>query len=237
METKKCSVCGIEKNIDEFFKKHAGHDNKCKDCRLAYNRDRYERLIAPQRKKYTYEDVEVKVCTRCKNEKSVTEFNLHHAKTSGSSKYRGECKLCQAKSRDREKARARAKIYNDLHVEERKQKKKEYLSNPENREKSRVYAREYAHKRPEMQRRRLLAKYGLDQAGYDALLQKQDNKCAICGKDNNGKHKVFVIDHCHKTDIVRGLLCKQCNAGLGNYKDSPSLLRKAARYLESFINH
>ena len=51
--------------------------------------------------------------------------------------------------------------------------------------------------------------------------------CQICGGTNN-LHR----DHDHKTDEPRGYLCFSCNAGIGQFKDSPKLLRKAARYLE-----
>ncbi len=40
-------------------------------------------------------------------------------------------------------------------------------------------------------------------------------------------------DHCHDSGTVRGLLCMNCNAGLGNLGDSPTLLRKGADYLEA----
>jgi hypothetical protein len=139
-----------------------------------------------------------------------------------------------AKLRDPVKSQEAAIKYREEHAEEMRRRKREYLSKPENREKSRLYAREYAKKRPEMQRIRLLAKYGLDEEGYDKMLRDQDGKCKICGKEHNGKHSVFVIDHDHKTGKVRSLLCKHCNTGLGSYFDSPSLLRAAAEYLEKF---
>jgi hypothetical protein len=71
---------------------------------------------------------------------------------------------------------------------------------------------------------------------YAALLLDQKGVCAICGKVNgltkhNGQHQL-VIDHCHGTGAVRGLLCYNCNLGLGNFKDDPGLLKKAIRYLE-----
>jgi recombination endonuclease VII len=54
--------------------------------------------------------------------------------------------------------------------------------------------------------------------------------CAIC----SGRHRLSV-DHCHKTDEVRGYLCGYCNPALGSFKDDPKLLRRAADYLEGLL--
>jgi len=178
--------------------------------------------------------METKVCKTCGIPKSVLEFNLHHARISTASKYRGECKLCQSKSRDKEKAKIRGLEYRKLHAEEIRQKKAVYLSNPENLEKNRTYAREYGRKNPQRARDRLFKKYGITAQQYDEMFQKQNGGCAICGKEKNGKKMNFVIDHNHLTGNVRALLCTQCNAGIGNFMDSPSLLRQAAVYLEGF---
>ena len=75
-----------------------------------------------------------------------------------------------------------------------------------------------------------LKQYGLTPAQYDALFQKQDGKCKVCRLAPT--HRLHV-DHCHKTGIVRGLLCNGCNGGLGMFKDDPGLLRKAIEYLEA----
>lgn len=77
-------------------------------------------------------------------------------------------------------------------------------------------------------------KYGLSWDNYLLLFSFQDNKCAICP---NSVTKEVSVDHDHKLKkgvkgFVRGLLCKTCNWGLGSFKDSPDLLRKAAEYLE-----
>ena len=71
--------------------------------------------------------------------------------------------------------------------------------------------------------------YGITLADYDAMLEEQDGCCAICKTDTiKGR---FAIDHCHKTGKVRGLLCFDCNTGIGKLKDDPSLLLTAYEYL------
>lgn len=79
----------------------------------------------------------------------------------------------------------------------------------------------------------LKLKYNMVQADYDTLLKQQNYKCAICSTDKpTGKWKVFAVDHDHETNNVRGLLCNECNRGIGLLKDNPELLMKAASYLE-----
>lgn len=58
--------------------------------------------------------------------------------------------------------------------------------------------------------------------------KKQKNLCAICGETL----KVPYADHKHiDPPQPRGLLCPQCNFGLGNFKDDPKILEKATKYL------
>jgi hypothetical protein len=72
--------------------------------------------------------------------------------------------------------------------------------------------------------------YGLTKAEL-AVLLAQHERCAICGTDDWGR-KGPQVDHCHKTGRVRGVLCGNCNPGLGRFRDDPALLRAAADYLE-----
>lgn len=63
-------------------------------------------------------------------------------------------------------------------------------------------------------------------------LQWQGGGCAICGALVADKtHKLLALDHDHKTGKTRGLLCTNCNLGLGKFQDDPELLEAAARYL------
>ncbi len=73
----------------------------------------------------------------------------------------------------------------------------------------------------------LKAKFGITIAEYEALASKQKHKCAIC--DERLK---LVVDHCHKTEIIRGLLCNKCNVGLGHFKDDVKIIESAIKYLE-----
>ena len=63
------------------------------------------------------------------------------------------------------------------------------------------------------------------------ILWRQHDACAICGYEFGQKLGDYHIDHCHQTDIVRGILCDRCNRGLGYFRDTPDFLRQAANYL------
>jgi hypothetical protein len=79
--------------------------------------------------------------------------------------------------------------------------------------------------------RELIKKYGLTLQDYDFLFKQQKGLCAICKRPSGALH----IDHCHKNERVRGLLCNQCNLGLGSFKDSPEILTQAIIYLRSTL--
>lgn len=70
--------------------------------------------------------------------------------------------------------------------------------------------------------------YGLTEESYTALLNKQRGCCAICGESM----EIIAIDHCHTTGEVRGLLCKQCNSGIGFLREDETILLSAVSYLK-----
>lgn len=72
--------------------------------------------------------------------------------------------------------------------------------------------------------------YGLAQEAYQSLLDKQKGKCAICKETPKGVQGIHV-DHDHSKNIVRGLLCPNCNRGIGMFKEDPNRLRAAINYL------
>jgi hypothetical protein len=73
--------------------------------------------------------------------------------------------------------------------------------------------------------------YGMSLADFDALMDAQDGRCAICGRSDNPGSRRLHIDHDHTTGEVRGLLCHNCNSLLGHAKDDPTILARAIAYL------
>lgn len=86
-----------------------------------------------------------------------------------------------------------------------------------------------AQKRREVEQRRTIRDYGITREEFEALRQEQGGACAICRRDFD---KTPHIDHDHETGLVRGLLCRECNLGLGLFGDDVARLRAAIEYLE-----
>lgn len=141
----------------------------------------------------------IKICSRCRLEKSVTEF------------YRGDyyCKECR---------KVHQRRYRDKNYESSLRARAEYVKRYPERVKS----------------SKLKSSYGISLEDYNSLLEKQENACGICGGPPTGrgiKSGYFQVDHDHLTKKVRGLLCSNCNAGIGHLKDSISILESAIKYL------
>uniref|UniRef100_UPI00403FE523 endonuclease VII domain-containing protein n=1 Tax=Streptomyces sp. SS7 TaxID=3108485 RepID=UPI00403FE523 len=74
--------------------------------------------------------------------------------------------------------------------------------------------------------------YGITAREYEAMLERQGGRCAICAIPSESSKRRLAVDHCHRTGRVRGLLCGLCNTAIGKLKDDPVLLLKAVSYLE-----
>ena len=77
----------------------------------------------------------------------------------------------------------------------------------------------------------LKRKYGITSEEYDTMYSEQEGCCAICGIHQSELKIRFCVDHDHDTGQVRGLLCNNCNNGIGKLKDNYDLLLRAADYL------
>ena len=101
-------------------------------------------------------------------------------------------------------------------------------ANPEKVKKSQ---KEWHLKNKEKSRNSALKKrYNISIEDYNQMFVDQNGVCAICkGKCVTGRN--LSVDHNHETGKVRGLLCLDCNAGLGHFKDNKSILLEAIKYL------
>ena len=94
--------------------------------------------------------------------------------------------------------------------------------------------REYRERNPKCDRPATLKrKYGITVSQWDELFLRQGLKCAICGSTCSTKCDKWHTDHCHTTGKVRGILCHNCNRGLGYLKDDPDLLSRGIDYLNN----
>lgn len=75
--------------------------------------------------------------------------------------------------------------------------------------------------------------YGMTLEDHSALFASQGSVCAICNSVEHGS-RGWHTDHCHKKNIVRGILCHHCNIILGNAKDNTDILASAISYLKDF---
>ena len=106
------------------------------------------------------------------------------------------------------------------------------------------YLKKHYHKnkaKTKLSRRRqyYFLKYGITYSDYLKLYQSKKGLCDICGNlykaVGTAPHKdMLIVDHCHKTNKIRGLLCQKCNQGLGMFKDDIDILVDAQYYLLTF---
>lgn len=119
------------------------------------------------------------------------------------------------------------------------EQRREYLLKyyEKNREKRNAYQYAWKAKNPEkwkanQRKAALKRKFGITVEEYERFMVLQDRKCKICKMDGQD---TLAVDHDHKTGKIRGLLCGECNMGLGKFKDDPLLLEAAIEYLKSVI--
>lgn len=156
----------------------------------------------------------MKLCTKCNKEKPLTEFNRDRSRKDG---YRSSCRSCSKQSKEYQQ--------------------KYYLKNKnEILEKTKEYRKKHPGWYKQQKRIQLLYKYNLTLEDYDFMFEGQNGICAICGEPETeisryGTLSRLCVDHDHKTNRVRGLLCRRCNRVLGNINDNTAILQSAIDYL------
>jgi len=144
------------------------------------------------------------------------------------------------------------KHYNEIN----KDKIKEYLKhyNKINKDKRNLYSKNYYKSNRESvlkkqkiyyelnkteiinknRNRYLKRKFGITIDDYNEMLTLQLSGCSICGKSINDNGNKLDIDHDHKTGKVRGLLCKNCNKGIGLFYENINILEGAINYIKKY---
>jgi len=147
-----------------------------------------------------------KLCSKCKIDKDISDFARYK---SNKGRISAQCKKCLS---------IRSSNWSKL-----------------NREKARLIEQKTRAKHPFTRvNAKFKARYGISLAEYEKMSAHQQDKCLICDKhkSTNKNGKLFV-DHCHTSKKVRGLLCDNCNKGIGLFNDSLALLRRAMEYLSN----
>jgi hypothetical protein len=150
----------------------------------------------------------MKNCTKCSNQKPLSEYNKNKKRKDGLSAW---CKSCTKLSS--------AKWYKINANKVIARSRQWALSN---QEKKKLNSRKSHLKR----------KYNMSLEDEKKLIDNQKNKCAICNIEMITEQSKFHIDHCHNSGKVRGVLCNSCNTGLGMFKDSQEYLKSAVKYLK-----
>ena len=208
---KKCKKHGALTRIDVQFRK-TRKSADCKHCAREWrqkdqikNPEKYKKYRERYKKISISADLSEKGCSRCKKILSIDNFTPAER----SNRY-GYCRLCRSIANNISKLR-NSKTYKI------------------SRQKTKIKQREKS----------LIKKYNLNLSQYQKIHDSQNGVCKICGdketalQPNGREKKDLCVDHCHKTNKVRGLLCHSCNAGLGHFFDSVVRLEQAIEYLEA----
>lgn len=166
----------------------------------------------------------MKQCSTCKNNKPISEFYVSRRRDGEIMAY---CKKCSYASvqkwreENKEKWKQKQQRYHQKNKESiyEKRKLRKNIDSENTITKQKLY-----------NRKSLLKKYGLTIEQYEHILIQQDRKCKICKSDFSKKKKA-VIDHDHKSQKIRGLLCVGCNVSLGHI-ERDGFLEKAIEYLK-----
>ncbi len=193
--------------------------------------------------------METKICSKCRIEKSKSDFYGDYRRKD---RLQSQCKKCMyIAQRERVKRQGGKKQYkvsvikmvcskckiekpaSDFYIgkECKCGLRAECKECMRKREKSPSVLRYRASGRAKTNRRKAtIKKHGITVEDYDKMAKNQNYKCAICG-GVSWEGRLLSIDHDHKTEKVRGLICAVCNVGLGNFQDSADILQKAQEYL------
>ena len=92
----------------------------------------------------------------------------------------------------------------------------------------------YSNQPTEHREKQLKRNFNITLEDYNEMFARQEGKCAICKIHQKYLKVTLAVDHNHSTGKVRGLLCSNCNTGLGHFKENPNLFDRAKEYLVNY---
>lgn len=153
---------------------------------------------------------------------------------------RNRGKICETNKKwvanNKEKVKEIKKKYRLTHKDKLKEYNKKYHYS--HKKHYNEYKKKWKAKNPtKLKNEKLKARFKIDINIFNQFIVKQNNKCGICFNEFTNTGPLYpCIDHNHITGIVRGILCRSCNGGIGGLNDNPILLFKALKWLKNKYN-
>lgn len=145
-------------------------------------------------------------CKNCKKDKTSELFGKDRSRKNG---YHPYCKVCKS-------------LINNEWAERNKSRRAEYHRQNADRWKQ------------NKANNRLIKLYGITLDDYQNMLQKQNHICSICKSVEKTKNRTLSVDHDHKTNKIRELLCQRCNAALGMLEEDPRIIGNLLDYIKKY---
>ncbi len=229
---KTCTQCDIFKPLEEFSPAKLGKLGRRSNCKKCANKkaaeyyknnpEKVKESVKKSRNKHLEKRRAGAKAWREKNPEKQRELSERWIRNNPDKVREGNQRR-GAKYRDshREQIRERCKHYSAEYRRKNPQKVKE--AQAQWRSDNQAYDRE----------RRLKYFFDLPIGSYPEMLARQNGGCAICGRAEETCGTSLSVDHCHTTGVVRGLLCRDCNLGLGAFQDCTQTLRSAEDYVKA----
>ena len=172
--------------------------------------------------------MKIKICTKCKIEKNINEFNKCSRNRDGRDYVCADCKAEGKReyyTENVERERKKRRDYGIKHKIERAEYGKQYKE--KNRKRIRLDCRNYYY----------LKTHGISLKQKEQMIVDQDYKCLSCGTDLRlVAHDKTCVDHDHKSGKIRGILCHHCNVCLGLLGEDVNRVYKLAEYIIKYCN-
>lgn len=230
--SQQCRFCKLTKPLTEFYRV-GGLDNsgqretQCMDCRGAMTFAKRRLPLVPAQHPCPVIQPFQKSCSKCGVSKDLNAINFSYRvrREDGVATPKPTCLDC-----DRAAGRAH---YTTVSPEARREYSRAYEKTESGKAaRARVVdGLKESGWMYEHGRRKNLRRFGLTPEQYTTLFASQGNRCAICRRERADSERAFNVDHSHQVGQVRGILCTNCNLGLGKFRDQTALLFTAITYL------